>query len=416
MSEEKQESKIILKSGKNIRTPALFVNIRTKKEAHLLKETINRYPIDKNNDGLNHIDGIVVSIKDYQTVSPFLVKDKIDEFAVGKYPIDARTLIIDPSCYLPFMGSDPDKQAFCKTVVQWIPELQNIIDQITVLESQKSKIEEYMKRIYPLLDVTVIRSFLEFQMEKNADILICPSVPLSSPRMLKDQIGKMGEMNSAGGILINTIFQKYEKPRDIMNLAALNPSVLAPEYFDEIRDAMMQGKPDMLGIYLMNLDEKDVVETKTFLKFLKELAGTKIPILLFNVREFGYVTFCHGANIISMPIGRSPYTTRTKGTEKPVREGKYYHPIAMIDYAYLRLRDETRSHNYRLPCHCEICDKFGTLLKVDKKYWNDFRKIHFLLVKDMEIKEFREAVVDLKIALQDKFGRSERTSYVTFLD
>jgi len=416
LSEEKPKKKITLKSGKSIKTPGLFVNVRTKKEAHLLKETINRYPIDKNHDGLNQIDGIVVSIKDHHIVSPFLLKNKITDFVAGKYSIDARILVIDPSCYLPFMGLDPDKEAFCKTVAPWIPELQNIINQITVMQSQKSKIEEYMKQIYPLLDVTVIRSFLEFQMENNADILVCPSVPLSSPRMIKDQIKKMAEMNSTGGVLINTIFQKYEKPRDMMNLAALNPSVLAPEYFEEIRNAMMQGKPDMLGIRLMNLDEKDVAETKTFLKFLKELAGAKIPIFVFNVREFGYVALCHGANVISMPIARSPYTTRTKGTEKPVREGTYYHPIGMIDYAYLRLRDEIRSNNYRFPCHCEICDAFGTLLNVDKKYWNDFRKIHFLLVKDMEIKEFRETDVELKIALQDKFGRSERTSYVTFLD
>jgi hypothetical protein len=405
----------MLKSGKNIKTPALFVNVRTKKEAHLLKETINRYPVNKNLDGLNQIDGIVVSIKDHHAVSPFLVRNKITDFA-GKYSTDERSLIIDPSCYLPFMGLDQDKEAFCKTVSEWIPELQDKVNQITVMESQKSKIEEYMKQIYPLLDVRLIQGLLEFQMKNHADFLVCPSVPLSSPRKIKEQIKKMADMNREGGVLINTILKKYEMPKDSMNMVALNPSVLAPEYFEEIRNAMMQGNPNMLGIRLMNLDEKDVAETKTFLKFLKELEGTKIPIFVFNVREFGYVCLCHGASVISMPIARSPYTTRTKGTEKPVREGTYYHPIDMIDYQYARLRDEIRSNNYRFPCHCEACESFGILLKVDKKIWNDFRKIHFLLLKDMEIKEFRETNVDLKVALQDKFGRSKRTSYITFLD
>jgi len=408
--------KVTLKSGKSFDSPALFVNARTKKEAHLLKETINRYPINKDHDGLNQIDGIVVSAKDYHKVSPFLAKKKLKDFGEGHYSIDDRILIIDPSSYLPFMGTRQDKEAFCNTVAEWIPELQNIINQITVIESQKTKIEKYMSEIYPLLDVRVIQHFLEFQIENHADILICPSVPLSSLRMIKEQIQKMGEMNKQGGILLKTIFQKYKEPRDLMNLVALSPSVLRPEYFEDIKDALVQGKPDILGIRLMNLNEKNVAETKEFLRFLKSLVGTKIPIFVFNVREFGYVTFCHGSSVISMPIARSPYTTRIKGGEKPPREGNYYHPIGMIDYSYQKLYGKIRANNYRFPCHCEICDAFDSLLKVDKSYWNDFRKIHFLLVKNVETKEFRKTKVPLKVALKDKFGRSEKTGYVTFLD
>lgn len=410
------EKEVKLKCGKSFNAPALFVNARTKKEAHLLKETINRYPINKDHDGLNQIDGIVVSIKEYHKVSPFLVKKKLKDFGEEHYSIDDRIQIIDPSSYLPFMGTRQDKEAFCNAVKEWMPELQSIIDQIAVIKSQKTKIKEYMKKIYPLLDVRVIQRFLEFQIENHADILICPSVPLSSPRMIKEQIQKMGEMNRQGGILLKTIFKKYKEPRDLMNLVALNPSVLIPKYFEDIRNALVQGKPDMIGIRLMNLNEKKVAEIKVFLKFLKNLIGAKIPILVFNVREFGYVTFCHGASVISMPIAKSPYTTRTKGGERPPREGTYYHPIDMVDYSYTRLRGEIRSNNYRFPCHCEICDAFSSFLKVKKSYWNDFRKIHFLLVKNTETKEFREIEVPLKVALKDKFGRSKKTGYVTFLD
>lgn len=414
MVEKEENVKVKLKSGKSFRIPALFVNIRTKKEAKLLKETINRHPLSKNHDGLNQIDGINVSIKDHHKVSPFLVKKKLKDFGEGHYSIDDRILIIEPSSYLPFMGTARDKEAFCNALKEWVPDLENIIGKIGILKSQKNKIDECIKQIYPLFDVRVIQNFLEFQIKNHADILVCPSVPLTSPRVLEQQLKKMADMNKQGGILRNTIFRKY-KPRDLMNLVALNPSILRPEYFEDIKNAILEGKPDMIGIQLMNLNEKKVAQTKNFLKFLKNLSGTKIPIFLFNVREFGYVTLCRGVSVISMPIAKLPYHARKKGGERPPSKGSYYHPIGMIDYSYESFFGEIRANNYRLPCHCEICDAFKSLLKV-KEIWNDFRKIHFLLVKNMEIREFREAKVPLKIALKDKFGRSEITRYIPFMD
>lgn len=101
--------------------------------------------------------------------------------------------------------------------------------------------------------------------------------------------------------------------------------------------------------------------------------------------------------------------------EPPKREGSYYHSIDMIDYSYTNLPDKIRANNYMLPCHCEICNQFGSLLKINKKYWNYFRKVHFLLVKNMEMQELRETKVPFNVALKDKFGRSEKTGYVSFL-
>ena len=73
----------------------------------------------------------------------------------------------------------------------------------------------------------------------------------------KAKIEKMGEMNRQSGILRSTILQKYKEPKDYLNLVALNPSVLKPEFFDDIRNALIQGNPDMIGIRLMNLNEKN---------------------------------------------------------------------------------------------------------------------------------------------------------------
>lgn len=88
----------------------------------------------------------------------------------------------------------------------------------------------------------------------------------------------------------------------------------------------------------------------------------------------------------------------------------------MTDDTYERLCDKTRSNNYRLPCHCEVCEKYGKVISVEEEVWNDFRRAHFLLVKSGEIKEIRNAPEPLKIALKDKFGRSEQTAWLPYLD
>ena len=224
-----------------------------------------------------------------------------------------------------------------------------------------------------------------------------------------------------------------------MNIMSINISSLRTGYFENIKMALLRNKPDMIGIRIMNMDDEKTPEIDTFLEFIDELAMCnkydyfdeqhkqeideeedkeiiRIPIFVFNVREFGYVTYCHGADAISMPISKSPYITRSKGGVRPPRLGSYYHPIDMIDYGHEKLQGLTRPNNYRFPCHCEICENFISLLKVDKSYWNEFRKVHFLLLKNMEIKEFRETEVPLKTALMDKFGRSKKTAYVSFLN
>ena len=68
----------------------------------------------------------------------------------------------------------------------------------------------------------------------------------------------------------------------------------------------------------MNLNEKPE-EIRNLLKFIKSLSSSGKPVIVFNVREFGYVTFCHGVTAISMPIATSPYTTRGRSGEPPKR-------------------------------------------------------------------------------------------------
>lgn len=409
-------NEIVLKNGQTLKNPSLFLELRSKNEGKLVKETNFRYPLDRNaHDGINQIDGFNISICNFSKVAPYLTPDLKSAFGEDCYSMNERICLIDPSLYFLFMGSASDKKKSCEIMGNWVPSLSSILENISSVKSQRIKLDMAIRDIYPLLDIVLTRNLLEYQIKHNASILINPSVPLSSSRRIISQVEKMREMNRTGRVLLDTLLTRYKTKRDLMNMAVLNPSVLTSANRDNVIDAMLQGRPDLLGIRLMNLDEQNTSVVNSFLQFIKDLSRSGKPIFVFNVREFGYVTYCYDSSVISMPIAKSPYTTRKKGSEPPVREGSYYHSINMVDYSYARLPEEIRGNNYRFPCHCEICQQFGSFLKIDKKQWNYFRKVHFLLLKNMEMQELRKTEVPLNVALKDKFGRSKKTAYIPFL-
>ncbi len=403
-----------LKSKITLKNPALFVEVKTKNEAKLIREAVSRYPVNKAHDGLNQIDGLSIPIGNYHQIASFLGADLKSAFDENHYSLDKRIRLIDPSLYFLFMGKAQDKKNCCELIKQWAPKIPPIVQSIADSRLPREKTDRVIRELYPLLDVVLIRNLLQFQIEKHASILINPSVPLSSRRMVNHQVEKTREMNRTGRILFDTLLTRFNTERDLMNLVTLSPSILTADNVDNIMDAVMQGTPDIIGVRLMNLNEKPE-EVRNLLKFIKSLSSSGKPVIVFNVREFGYVTFCHGATAISTPIATSAYTTMGKRGEPPKRLGSYYHCIDMVDYSHENLPDKIRSENYKLPCHCEICNGFSSFLDIEKKRWNIVRKVHFLLVKNMEMQELRKTDVPFEIALADKFGRSLRTGYVPFL-
>jgi len=409
-------NEILLKNGQILKNPSLFIELKTKKDGHLVKETIFRYPINEEAyDGINQIDGLSIPIGNYQKIAPYISPDLKSAFDEEHYSLDKRLRLIDPSLYFLFMGLTADKKCSCDLIKDWAPKIPPIVNSISNLRVPREKTDRVVKDIYPLLDAALTRNLLEYQIKKNASVLINPSVPLSSSRVINRQVEKMREMHRNGRILFDTLLTRYNAKRDLMNIASLSPAMLTSFNIDNIIDAIMQGTPDIIGIRLMNLDEQNSAEMQIFLNFVKTLSSSGKPIIVFNVREFGYVTLCYGASAISTPIAKSPYTTRKKSDSLPKKEGSYYHPIDMIDYSYEKLPEQIRATSYRLPCHCEICEKFASLLNIDKKQWNFFRKVHFLLLKNMEMMELRKTDVPFNTALKDKFGRSKRMGYIPFL-
>ncbi len=408
------KSETQLKCKIPFKNPSLFIEIKSKNEAKLLHEAVFRYPVNKDHDGLNQIDGLTVPIGNYAQISPFLGSDLKAAFGKDHYPLNKRIRLIDPSLYFLFMGKKQDKKNCCNLIKNWAPKIPPIVQSIADTKAPREKTDRVIKELYPLIDVVLIRNLLQYQIENHASILVNPSVPLSSPRMINHQVEKTREMNRTGRILFDTLLKGVNAERDLMNIITLNPSVLTASNVDNILDAVMQGTPDIIGVRLMNLNDKPE-EVRNLLKFIRNLSSSGKPVIVFNVREFGYVTFCHGATAISTPIAASAYTAIGKKGEPPKRLGSYYHCIDMVDYSYENLPERIRSESYKLPCHCEICNAHSSFLQIDKKKWNNIRKIHFLLVKNMEMQELRKTDIPFTIALADKFGRSLRTGYIPFL-
>jgi hypothetical protein len=175
----------------------------------------------------------------------------------------------------------------------------------------------------------------------------------------------------------------------------------------------------------MNLNPNAGQGVQLILDFIAYLASTirahkrKIPIHIFNVREFGYVCYCYGATTITIPIARSPYIQISDGMKSPLdKRGKYYHPVHMEDYTFDKMLAFSRSNNYMLPCPCIGCNRAKNFLNVQNtSQWNKFRREHYLLVKNQEIREIQSVPSKtLNYHLSQKFSRSKQTVWLAFLD
>jgi hypothetical protein len=401
-------SDIDLKCGKKLKFPSMFINIKNNMEARILRNIITAY---KNSDGINQIDGIYISIKDWNKVSGLIKTSYIEK---PNYPLTDRTILIDPSLYLLFSGFDDDKISLSDSIPQLEP-LQPIINEISKHTSQRDKIYENIDKVYPLLDSRVIYGFIESQITNNADIIMAPTTPISSQTKVEEQIKKNKEMNRASKILFDTVFSAYKDKKDFMNVLPLRPSVIKTDNLELLKDAILINNPDQLGVQLLGLDETNSNQISLLLKLIKDLSETNKPLHILNVREFGYVTFCYGANSLATPIAVDPYPGISISDQPIPRRGSYYHYLDMTDDSYEILLGKTRP-TYDFPCHCEICIRNKKAMDIGESFWNEFRRVHFLLVKNMEMKELRERNAPLKDALRDKFSRSSQTVWIPYLN
>lgn len=429
-----------LKNGKLLDFPSLFVALRSGWEARIFKEVNATYPMEPSrHEGIKRLEGIWTSIKDWRDISnslevPFLdhKQNTLDQTYSSPFP--NRTLVIEPAINILFIGTKNDKNKMFKTGL-FSSRLKKTVKSISAIKGRSvEKFNRNIKELYPLLDTPTIRNILAFQIKNGADIIVSPSVPITTTRDFKIQLQKFDDMNRISRNLFDTSFKAIKDQRDLMQILALNTSVVLPEYIDPLTQALLKHKPDHVGLWIMNMDEDNTSRIEALLKLIENIAQAikkeekerekqekegkgklKIPFHVVNVSEFGYVTFCYGIDCMAKPIVAHPYFVRIEEGAIPKKEGAYYHPIEMTYVPKDILLDKTRSNHYRLPCHCEICSEYETVIKVER--WNKFRRIHTLLVKSMEMKEIKVAKEqgNLREALHDKFARSKKTGWVAFL-
>jgi len=431
-------NRIKLKSGKEYGNPSIFVNPQSGFDGRILQEVNKRYGGVDGHYGINQIDGIVVSIKDWDRVSKTLrLNQKTRQTKLGgekeefnqQRTLKSRVLIIDPNIDILFRGFKNDKKQLLKTGI-FSTEIEEVVEKINKIKENKKKVSTQIDELYPLLDIKIIRNFLKRSIENGSDILISPSVPITSKWNFDSQLEKVLDMNRISRVLVDTVFEEMNVTRDLMHMLTLHPSALksssseGKKRIEQLAQAILSYGPDHIGLKLMDLHPENTSEVRRILKLVENIRRTaktqmeeEIPIHVFDVREFGYVTFCYGANTMTTPIGRVPYFRMAEEPPDDLRlaQGAYYHPIDMTNDDKETLYEKARPYEYRLPCHCEICNEYEKITKVDEQYWNEFRRVHFLLVKNMELKEIRETTVTLKSALKDKFARSEQTAWIPFL-
>ncbi|MGI0092332.1 MAG: hypothetical protein ACREBS_11550 [Nitrososphaerales archaeon] len=166
-------------------------------------------------------------------------------------------------------------------------------------------------------------------------------------------------------------------------------------------------------------NETDVITIDNVFNFLRQLfvfmrlreRETKkfVPIHLLNVDELGYAAYSNRAANFSSPIATSPYVAHYSAAEDEDRDlsGGLYHPIDMIAPKLSTVKD--------LFCRCKECRKFETIARIPLEYRPIFRRVHWLNVKDDEVRQFRDTPACLDIALRDKFANSKRTGLVAHI-
>lgn len=401
------------KGGKGFNAPAVFLNPQTKADGRVIRDVNEVYPETDGNDGIQSIDGFVVDSKNWDDVAREIRQTGL----TARRSIQDRVLIIDHGLDFLLRGSTIDKQKMNKLGLFD----QRLIDQVIEISNAKiattQKLDRVIREVYPMIDGRTVRDLMQFSFDKESDILVRPTVSITSSRHIQAQAEKAIQMIRYSKALLSTVFSKWQDKIDEMNILTVSASVLTRENFQILSELALASKPDHVGIRIMNLNNKSEAQLRYVLDFLKQLREDMVmqdhirPVHLMNVDTFGYVAFCYGTCSASMPVGVDPYyASRGHGTDYvPPINGQYYHIQKKTYTSYKRLRDDTVNAPvpFQLPCYCEACQHYGTILEVEKHMdWNTFRRTHEVLARDIEITEVRQARVPIHRALRDMLGRA----------
>jgi hypothetical protein len=412
-----KEIRLKTKSKKTFRAPAIFVMPKNGLDILALREANMRYPKQVGGLALEQIDGIVVNLKDQREMWAELSQTAFElEKGTPKGNLTDRIKIVNPGLDFLLRGNDADRDKMKMTGLFDPATVRNVERIAKSDDAPAEKAGQTINEVYPKMHAGMINSILKYQIDVGADIIMFPTVPISSTRYFTAQIGKVNEMLRASRVLLDSLFSGTVERRDTMSAINVDARFLAErKYAIELAAALFSQEADHIGVNVSNLDRGNETQVQNVFDFMGMLyqgmqeTERRVPLHLMNVDQFGYMAFCYGVSTLTMPLASDPffYSIRHKKDISPVRKGVYYYPSKMQYVTYDKLLDLTRSNNYRLPCHCAVCEDFGTVFNAEATFdFNEFRRIHDVLYKNIENKMLREPRIPFTDALRDLLSRS----------
>jgi len=421
----------LLRNGKRLTFPSLFIRPSTHAEAIIAYKAFSETPSETQG-----IAGYVCGLKDWNAIAPVLSErtPRIDN-----YPDHTKQKIrmIDPDLHLLFTGPRNEKREMMNVrmnnetlgditvpgVMGPVPLRRAVEAAIGEIESPIPKAQNYANRFYAHID-RFTYGIEKFQIDSDADIIVGSYVPITTTSIADRQIDKTRKLLRDSSLMLDRIFTGARKTKDFMAMIAANARIFDTEYTEDILDLAIRNSADHIGIKLLNFNDKDTARTASVLRFITTLRKRldelrkPTPIHLFNVMsEFAYAAFCHGAYSGAVPIATLPDLHFDPNNQpSPEIKGRYYHPIDMSYDTYEELSVKTNAQDFAPPCDCPSCASCQTIMQALPR-WAAFRKEHFLFRKSEEMIEIRKTSArNLNVKLQDKFARSQATSYLPYLE
>ncbi len=411
---------IRLKNNKSFRGPSIFFNPQTEPEGRIIRETIAQYPIRENGTGLENIDGFLVFAKDWKNVSKGLALQQASLSA--NRPIQDRVLVIPFDLEFLLRGIETDRQKMYNTGI-FDTKLKPTLEDVVAVQGTNERNDRMINEIYPLLDTRTNSQMLRQQLDNNVDILTMSAVPITSTRQIDRQIVKAQGMIDESYTLLENVFTAYSNDKiDTMNYLAVSASVIKPENYNKIISVLTRNAPHHIGLRVTNLNQSNENQIINVFNFVAELHDTikttdkEIPIHLIGFDHLSYLGWAFGVSAVTLPLVTDPYFFGKRGDSQPTkpRKGAYYHPEDRTFYTIDVLFNKTRP-DYTFPCYCDICQKYRTIVNVPDNFWNDFRRVHTILMRNSELRMIRESPAPTDVALREMFLRSKKMSWTQFL-
>ncbi|MFW6172189.1 MAG: hypothetical protein ACOC5T_00380 [Elusimicrobiota bacterium] len=400
-------AEITLTEKKSFKSPSIFINPQSNPEGDIIKEVVL-------GDSENNIDGVVVNIADLKVLTNIVKSEQTELTDYNRW--EEKVLIMNP--ILPSLSTKSNGKI--KRVIDMFDfgsELKKVVEKYN---NGKSKNKVRQEDLYPLLeDKETIKEILNKQLKIESDILVPPVVKLTAKRDFKTRINSLKNIFETVDDLKtgnNDNNDNFDfKDKKIMFLFSIRPSVLEPPSKNEIISILEENLPDIIGFELRDMDYEKTDTNKNLFEFLQKIKKKfSLPLLLFNIDEGGYLSYYYGVDVISLPIASIPWFRQP--SEPSVSIGKYYHPKKMRSISISDLKEETKDEDYRLPCNCEFCEEKKKLTNIDTrgKEWSEFRKKHYLSVKNLEIKKLR-GKGSIRGKLHELFKNSKIDYYDNYL-